>query len=194
MYSHNVLITQQQDFHTNHANSARHKRTHLQNSESKQCTSWVHCNSNTMTFVLEPFYKLSFPTSSFHSGLTTTCTVLVGIQKCCCSMATPAINLMWSDDDAQFQKPHCCFATYKTTISQAYGNMKLDLLKSCIQNTKRKSKSWSQFLPSFQQKCVSPLLGTTSFLPQVTLFSFLDLVCCEVFFFFQSFVWMKFTA
>jgi hypothetical protein len=31
-------------------------------------------------------------------------------------------------------------------------------------------------------------------LPQVTLFSFLDLVCCEVFFFFQSFVWMKFTA
>jgi len=45
--------------------------------------------SNTMTFVLEPFYKLSFPTSSFHSGLTTTC------------------NLMWSDD-AQFQKPHCC--------------------------------------------------------------------------------------
>lgn len=87
-------------------------------------------------------------------------------------------NLMWSD--AQFQKPHCCCYIQNNHHTSIW-HMKLDL-KSCILNTKRKSKSWSQFLPSFQQKFVA-LAWHNLILATSDSFSFLDLVCCEVFFF-----------
>lgn len=150
--------------------------------------------SNTMTFVLEPFYKLSFPTSSFHSDLTTTCTVLVGIQKCCCSMAPHLQSYVewWMPNS---KKPHCCCYIQNNHLTSIYGNMKLDLLKSWIQNTKRKSKSWSQFLPLFQQKCVCPCLAQLHSCHKWLFFPFLIWSVVKCFFiFFQSFVWMKFTA
>jgi hypothetical protein len=186
-----VLITQQQDFHTNHANSARHKRTHLQNSESNappECIAilipWLFYWSLSTSFPFLPALS--------NSGLTTTCTVLVGIQKCCCSMATPAINLMWSDD-AQLQKPHCCCYIQNNHLTSIW---QYETRPTKIMHPKHKKEiqimiTISTLVPT---KMCLPLLGTTSFLPQVTLFPFLIWSVMKCFFFFRSFVWMKFTA
>jgi hypothetical protein len=97
-------------------------------------------------------------------------------------MATPAI--LCGVMDAQFQKTSLLLLHTKQPSHKHLWQYETRPTK--IMNPKHKKEIQimipiSTLVPT---KMCLPLLGTTSFLPQVTLFSFLDLVCCEVFFYF----------
>lgn len=154
----------------------------LQDTKEHTCKQWKQAmhllsalQSNTMTFVLEPFYKLSFPTSSFHSGLTTTC------------------NLMWSDD-AQFQKPHCCCYIQNNHLTSIW---QYETRPTKIMHPKHKKEIQIMIPISTlsSNKNVFPLcLAQPHSCHKWLFFPFLIWSVVKCFFFFQSFVWMKFTA
>jgi hypothetical protein len=146
----------------------------------KQCTSWVHCN--LIPWLLYWSLSTSFPflPALSISGLTTTCTVSRHTKMLLLNGHT--CNLMWSDG--------CPIP--KTSLLLLHTNNHLTSIWQYetrftkIMHPKHKKEIQimipiSTLVPT---KMCLPLLGTTSFLPQVTLFSFLDLVCCEVFFYF----------
>lgn len=112
--------TQQQDFHTNMP-ILQDTKEHLQTMKAMHLLSALQ--SNTMTFVLDPFLQAFLSTSSFHSGLTT-CTVS---RQTKCWLNGHTCNLLFGVMMPNSKKPHCCCYIQNNHHTSIW-HMKLDLV------------------------------------------------------------------